>query len=49
MATTHIPIWAAVLNLGVFELLHFIMERRMRLTIKALAGRSASSTAVARR
>jgi len=32
-----IPVWASVLNLMTFELPHFIMERRMMLTIKALA------------
>ena len=44
-----IPVWAAVLNMGAFELPHFIMERRMMLTIKALAERAAPSPAVARR
>ena len=44
-----IPVWAAVLNMGVFELPHFIMERRMMLTIKALAERPATAPAVARR
>jgi hypothetical protein len=43
-----IPVWAAVLNLGVFELPHFIMERRMMLTIKALAEQPAQAPAVAR-
>jgi hypothetical protein len=32
-----IPVWASALNLMTFELPHFIMERRMMLTIKALA------------
>lgn len=36
-----IPVWAAMLNFGVFEVPHFIMERRMMLTIKALAERDA--------
>jgi uncharacterized protein YndB with AHSA1/START domain len=44
-----IPVWAAVLNMGVFELPHFIMERRMMLTIKTLAEGSGSTPAVARR
>ena len=43
------PVRAAVLNLGVFELPHFIMERRMLLTIEALAEQPATSPAVARR
>lgn len=32
-----IPVWASALNLLTFELPHFIMQRRMMLTIKALA------------
>jgi hypothetical protein len=44
-----IPVWAAVLNMGAFELPHFIMERRMMLTIKALAERTVPAPAVARR
>jgi hypothetical protein len=32
-----IPVWASALNFLAFELPHFIMERRMMLTIKALA------------
>jgi hypothetical protein len=37
VGSREIPIWASVLNLMTFELPHFIMERRMMLTIKALA------------
>lgn len=44
-----IPVWAAVVNLGLFELPHFIMERRMMLTIKALAEDGAAGAAMARR
>jgi hypothetical protein len=33
----HIPVWASALNFLAFELPHFIMERRMMLTIKTLA------------
>lgn len=32
-----IPAWAAALNFTLFELPHFIMQRRMLLGIKALA------------
>ena len=32
-----IPVWASALNLITFQIPHFIMERRMMLTIKALA------------
>jgi len=32
-----IPAWAAALNLTLFELPHFIMQRRMLLGIKTLA------------
>jgi len=32
-----IPAWAAAINLAAFELPHFIMQRRMMLTIKELA------------
>lgn len=32
-----IPVWASALNFVAFELPHFIMERRMMLTIKALS------------
>ena len=44
-----IPVWAAVLNMGAFELPHFIMERRMMLTIKDLSEQAAPAPAVARR
>lgn len=39
-----IPAWAAALNLTAFELPHFIMQRRMMLTIKELAENSSAST-----
>jgi hypothetical protein len=32
-----IPVWASALNFMAFELPHFVMQRRMMLTIKALA------------
>jgi hypothetical protein len=32
-----IPVWASVLNMMAFQLPHFIMQRRMMLTIKSLA------------
>jgi hypothetical protein len=32
-----IPVWASAVNMVTFQLPHFIMERRMMLTIKALA------------
>ncbi|MGE0362495.1 MAG: hypothetical protein AB7H93_24560 [Vicinamibacterales bacterium] len=44
-----IPVWAAVVNMGLFELPHFIMERRMMLTIKALAERDRPAPVVAAR
>jgi hypothetical protein len=37
ISSREIPVWASALNLMTFELPHFIMERRMMLTIKALA------------
>jgi hypothetical protein len=39
------PAWAAALTFTLFELPHFIMERKMMLTIKA---RAESQTAIAR-
>jgi hypothetical protein len=32
-----IPVWASVVNMAMFQLPHFIMQRRMMLTIKSLA------------
>jgi hypothetical protein len=37
MSNERIPIWAAAVNLTAFQLPHFIMQRKMMLTIKALA------------
>jgi len=37
ISNDRIPAWAAGLNLAAFELPHFIMQRRMMLTLKALA------------
>src|SRR5262245_6248879 len=37
ISNRQIPVWASALNFVAFELPHFIMERRMMLTIKALA------------
>lgn len=39
MSHRAIPVWASALNFMAFEVPHFIMERRMMLTIKALAER----------
>jgi len=41
-----IPVWASTLNFMIFEVPHFIMERRMMLTIKALAEQPATRTAL---
>jgi hypothetical protein len=41
-----IPVWASTLNFMMFEAPHFIMERRMMLTIKALAEQHATRTAL---
>lgn len=41
MSHPRIPAWAAALDLAAFQLPHFIMQRRMMLTIKALAETSA--------
>jgi hypothetical protein len=35
-----ISVWASALNMVTFQLPHFIMQRRMMLTIKALAEKS---------
>lgn len=37
ISNRRIPAWAAALNFSLFELPHFIMERRMMLTIKRLS------------
>jgi hypothetical protein len=44
----NIPVWASALNLITFQLPHFIMERRMMLTIKALAEERHALRAAAR-
>jgi hypothetical protein len=49
MSHRSIPVWASALNLVAFQLPHFIMERRMMLTIKALAEERRSLHAAARR
>ena len=46
-----IPVWLSALNFMTFEVPHFIMERRMMLTIKALSERNgglAASTQIGR-
>jgi uncharacterized protein YndB with AHSA1/START domain len=43
-----IPVWGAALEFMTFELPHFIMERRMMLTIKQLAERQGGIEAAAR-
>jgi hypothetical protein len=40
ISNERIPAWAAGINLAAFELPHFIMQRRMMLTLKSLAERS---------
>jgi hypothetical protein len=37
VSNRRLPVWASALNFAAFELPHFIMERRMMLTIKRLA------------
>jgi hypothetical protein len=39
ISNRQIPVWASVLNMVTFQLPHFIMQRRMMLTIKDLAER----------
>jgi hypothetical protein len=39
MSHERIPVWAAAVNLATFQLPHFIMQRKMMLTIKTLAER----------
>lgn len=46
ISNRHIPVWASALNFAAFELPHFIMERRMMLTIKALAEGAPAQRAV---
>ena len=41
ISNARIPAWAAALDMAAFQLPHFIMQRRMMLTIKALAETSA--------
>ena len=40
-----IPVWASVFNMAAFQLPHFIMQRRMMLTIKTLAEQRQALTA----
>jgi hypothetical protein len=40
-----IPVWSAALNFTAFQFQHFVMQRRMMLTIKSLAEQSASNRA----
>jgi len=40
ISNERIPAWAAGINLAAFELPHFIMQRRMMLTLKSLAEQS---------
>lgn len=37
MSQRNVPVWTSAMNLVTFQLPHFIMQRRMMLTIKALA------------
>lgn len=37
MSNRQIPVWASALNLFAFQMPHYIMQRRMMLTIKELA------------
>ena len=41
-----VPVWGAALTFALFEIPHFIMERKMMLTIKECAERNASVAAV---
>jgi hypothetical protein len=43
-----IPVWASTLNFMAFQLPHFVMQRRMMATIKALAEQHATSRAAVR-
>jgi hypothetical protein len=45
----HIPVWASALNLVTFQLPHFIMQRRMMLTIKELSEQGDALRTAARR
>ena len=47
MGHADIPVWASAANLLAFQLPHFIMQRRMMLTIKALAEESYAVRAAA--
>ena len=42
------PVWASTLNFMAFEVPHFIMERRMMLTIKTLAEQHTARAALLR-
>lgn len=44
ISNPEIPVWAASVNFIAFELPHFIMQRRMMLSIKELAERQAASS-----
>jgi hypothetical protein len=48
MSHRNVPVWASALNLVAFQLPHFIMERRMMLTIKALAETPSTLRALAK-
>jgi hypothetical protein len=43
ISNPQIPVWGAVVNLTAFQLPHFIMQRKMMLTIKALSERSSEA------
>jgi hypothetical protein len=45
ISSPEIPVWASALEFMTFELPHFIMERRMMLTIKALAEQNIAQSA----
>ena len=44
MSHPQIPVWTSALEFMTFELPHFIMQRRMMLTIKELAERGPKTT-----
>ena len=48
ISNRRIPVWASALNMVTFQLPHFIMQRRMMLTIKALAERDHALRAASR-
>jgi hypothetical protein len=43
ISNRNIAVWASTLNFMAFELPHFIMQRRMMLTIKSLAEQRSTS------